>query len=151
MSWSYPDLKAALEELSPTPADNVEATSVINAQTLVLSAQDVPTQAVLAYLLTTGEWGAVEAASQPGSGAPDQIKVISINLVRTCTTPAITVFQTSDAQVHSVISAALGGLQTAGLISATSIAALTAMIQPTVPRWDPPVTVNDVATAKGVA
>ena len=146
--WTYAELKAARAALSPVPLSDDAAAITLNAQTYVSAPQDVPTRSVLAFLLTTGEWGGIEAAAQPGSGVAQVIKIVSINLVRTCTTQVISEFHTSDAGVRNTVIGALGALQKASLLSAASNAALAAMITPSLPVWQPPVTAADVTTAK---
>ena len=147
MPNTYAVIHGAYQALSPAPATLADAVAVMNAQTQPASV-NVPATAVRDYLLTTGEWGALMLAIQPGSTATQQVQGIILSL-KTLVDTGATV-QSSIAVVRSSVTGWLGAMQTAGLLSAATVAALEAMWTQNVPVWSPPLTVGDLQTALGV-
>ena len=147
MPNTYAAIKSAYAALSPAPATLTDAVAALNAQTQAASV-DVPASAVRDYLSVTGEWGALMLAIQSGSTATAQVQGI-IQSLNTLVASNATV-QSSNATVRSSVTAWLGALQSASLLSSSTVAALEAMWTQNLPVWSPPLTVGDLQTALGM-
>jgi hypothetical protein len=155
MPWTHAQLKAAYLALSPAPADDTAAAVAINTQTTVLPPQDVTCSDARQVILLTGEWVAIKAlAAQPVSSftAPtpsDQAAIAAATCVAALDPSSnIQTLEVSIAPVWTAVQGMLTALGAAGVLTVSSLSALTALRTPTVPTWQPPVTAEDVATAR---
>jgi hypothetical protein len=155
MPWTHAQLKAAYLALSPAPADDTAAAVAINSQTTILPPQDVSCSDARQVILLTGEWVAIKAlAAHPVSSftAPtpaDQAAIAAATCVAALDPSSnIETLAVSSAPVWAAVQGMLLALSVAGVLTSASAAALTALRTPTVPTWQPPVTAEDVATAR---
>lgn len=150
--WTVAQVKAADAALSPPLSDTNAAAAALNAQTTTLPPQDINTGDVERILVPTGEMFAINAFSQktvsnPVSPTISDIQIMAAwNMVRIL--ERFNVIQTSLDSVWQASQEQLGILEQAGLLSPSSAAAIAALRTPTVPLWDPPLTGNDIATAR---
>ena len=143
----YSAIAAAYSALSPVPASLTIAAALLNAQAASLTV-DVPAAAVRDYLLTTGEWGSLMLAIAPGSIASTAIQAIVLSL-KTLVDTGATIHATIPA-VQTSAKAWLGDLQSASLISTTTVAGLEALWTQTASVWPQILSVGDLQTALGM-
>lgn len=157
-------IAAAYWALTPTPSNpptmtEVEANvKVLNAQTTTSTTPlaSVPVAAVHGVLLlsATYDWAKIEtqAAQAYSTGWPsnpnagDGLIAAAKNAV-TLATSQVTAVQPAD---WPAFLASLQALQSAGVVSTESLAAVEALATYTQPVWSPPLTVGDLQTALGV-
>ncbi len=152
MAWTYAEIAAAYRALSPVPASLAAAAATLNAQT-VPAVLDVTTAAIDSVIVPTGEAYAITAlgakalsgASPPTSG--DQVIIAAWNVNRMLT--QLQTIATSNPAVLTPVQNALSGLQSAGVLSSASAAAILALINVTVPKWQPALTTRDIWLAIG--
>ena len=150
MAWTYAEIAAAYKALSPVPASLADAAETLKAQT-VPAVLDITTAAIDSVIVPTGEAYAITAlGAKPLSGASpptpeDQVIIAAWNVNRMLT--QLTTIATSIPAVLAPVQAALSGLQSAGVLSAASAAAILALINVQVPKWQPPIAAGDLQTA----
>jgi hypothetical protein len=151
MPWTYASLKAAIAALSPMPASPDQIAAAVNAQTIAATA-DVMCADVEKVVVPTGEFFAIYQTSlkTPSGQTPatqtDQVIAAAWAFYRMLN--QWTTIQTSNAAVLAAVRAGLTGLQSAGLLSAASVAAIDALWTANAPVWVPAVTAGDVQTAE---
>jgi hypothetical protein len=150
MTWTYAEIAAAYRALSPVPTSLASAAATLNAQT-VAAVLDITTAAIDSVIVPTGEAYAITALGAKalsGASPPtqaDQVIIAAWNVTRMLT--QWQTIQTSNPAVLSPVQAALSGLQSAGVLSSASAAAILALINVHVPKWQPPITAGDLQTA----
>lgn len=159
MAWTYPELAAADAALSPQIADPVAAAAALNAQTVPAPVMAVSVAAVHGALMLsiTGDWLRIEAralapysSGYPGSMTPgDQV----INAAKLALELAASKVEMIDPAHWAAFLAFLGALHADGEVSDASLAAITALAQPspTLPKWTPPPTGDDITHARSIA
>ena len=147
--WTYAAVKAADAALSPPIADFGQAAATLNAQTQTAPIQYVAIGSITSVLLMsgTGDWDKVQARAVMATtgGAGDQ----AISLAKRA------VFLMTSSQIKNVaaadwpgFSAMMSVLVEVGDISTASQTAITALAQPTVPLWSPPLDAGNIQTAR---
>lgn len=153
-AWTYDQLKAADASLDPIIPDPVAAAATLNAQTVVLPPQAVSTRFALEALIrtTTFDWSKIVLRSRGSISNPSS--PTSQDMAVYAAIAAITLLESTsqlnlaDPAAWAVFNGALTILQAAGDVSASAAAALTALRTPTVPVWEPPVSDQDVTSAR---
>ncbi len=132
--------------------------AAVNAMTVAGPTVDVPTSAVLNYLMLNVKLVGLEAyAAAPPSGSSPTVVALVKELLAAFGYPAFQIFQTSLAAVYSTVSgmlSAIAGDVNTGLTSADATAIL-ALAQTTIPWWQAngytsPINNNDLTAAGGL-
>jgi hypothetical protein len=151
MAWTYKQLQTAVAVLSPAPGTPDVAAAAINAQTTT-AAQDIAVAAIEAIIVPTGELYAITqaAAKVPSGQAPPtaEDQVIAAAWSFTQMLGRWTTIQASNPALWSACQTVMAGLQAAGLLSASSVAAIAALQTASVPTWQPVVNAGDIQTAQ---
>lgn len=152
----YAALKQAIAVLSPTPASDIEAAAALNAQTVTLDPQDVNTgdAAQILRATATGELFALyqlSLKSPSGTSPPstqDQQIAAAWTTYQTLTNSDVLAVAdpTRWAICQSVLT--LLGPSGAGVISQSSLDAITSLRTPTTPKWDRVITTDDIAATR---
>ncbi len=158
MAWTYAQIKAAYQALSPAPATLADAAATLNAQTATSTTPlaSVPVAAVHGVLLLsqTYDWAKIEtqaglpySAGWPSTPAAGDGLIAAAKNAVTLATSQVTMVQPAD---WSAFLASLSALQSAGVVSAASLSAVEALATYTQPAWSPALTVGDLQTALGM-
>ena len=151
MPWTFPQLKTAIQELTPAVVDNTAAHAAINAQTVEIII-DTPVMEILA-ILSPFEIGYVQwlAQHQPTPPTPASAAAATALLLLTSNLAEVA---TSNAIVAAKLDAALAALSSdtsvnAGVptISPTSVDLIQALRIERIPIWDPTPSLEDVVAA----
>lgn len=154
-AWTIAQLKAADAAIS-SPANLSTAAATLNAQTEVLSAQNISWASVRDVLMNNFDWGTLVYCATvdiggilPGGATQTAVIQASAMAIRECCIYGGTFSASVTADWNALVAAAnnLTPANVAG-ISAASANAVVALRTPTVPVWAPPVTAGDVQTAR---
>jgi hypothetical protein len=154
MSWTYPQVKAAVAAITPAPASDQAAADTLNAQT-VSPLVDIQLARLHAILLFNRDWAKVVRRSQkapsgqPADAATDTAIDAAICLVELihemAGSPSVA---TSMTATWNALRQMLLDLQAVADVSPASLTALQNLRSPAVPRWDPPLTAADIAASR---
>lgn len=156
MAWTLADLKAADAALgSPQPAPT-DAAATLNTQTVTLPAQDFRWSEIRDILMNNFDWGALVQATEmavggtlPGGGSQTTAIQAAAIAIHECCIYGGTL-NASNATVWGKLTT-VGSLldsASAGIVSSASVTAIVALRTPTVPKWQPAVTGDDVIAAR---
>lgn len=152
MAWTYPQLKAAIAALSPTPSSLSATAAAINAQTVAAGYQDVPLGSIQGILLLSGDWLKIEArAASAASGAtPPTAADNAIPVAMSAVALVVGKADVVHAADFPAFATLMAVLVASGDVSTGSQAAIAALAQPsfTLPKWQPPVNAGDIQTAE---
>ena len=151
MAWTYAQLAAAYNALSPVPASLAAACDIFKAQNTTLTGQPIAVAGAFGVLETStdGEWAKVVLRSRgtlSGASPPT-----AADLAVSAAIEAVALFETAGAVITAaewpLAQSWLSDLEAVGDVSAGSISAIAALATVVVPTWQPAVTPGDLQTA----
>lgn len=109
----------------------------------------VPSRAAFSILLKTGDWGRLKLFSRRLPTADDaENALIAAAITAVDAIEHTDALGTEEAEDAAVITAMMTAFVQAGLMQATTVERLSAMMTKAFPVWEPAVTVEDVETAR---
>ena len=149
-NWTFAALRVALSGMKSLSA--ADAAAALAAQTTT-SIVDVSTTDARALLLKSGEWGKLVRYSRmtPADALPAQVIEVCITMVDSLSPSSnLTIIEAKTDDDWTAIQQVCGGLQAAGILSASTTAALLALRVQTKPVWVPAPTEQDVLGARAM-
>lgn len=144
MAWTYAQVKAACAGMAGT---ETEIAAALNAQTKQADV-NISGNDCRSILLRTGEWGALVMLANTAPSATIPAQLVGAAIVARDTLASDLAIEIHNSAVAAGVAQMLGALVSAGVISATSQAAMLALGTVTQPVWVPALTAGDVQTAK---
>jgi len=151
MAWTYAQLAAAYNALSPVPASLSDACAALNAQTTTLTNQPITWLATkkIARIASTGDWSRIVARSRQVPALPP------VTATDVAILAAINAEQSEDADIldptntaqWDAFQAGISALEASGDLTSATAAAIVALATVVMPTWQPAVTPGDLQTA----
>lgn len=111
----------------------------------------VPSRAAFSILLKTGDWGRLKLFSRHTPAADDATNaLIAAAITAVDAVENTDALGTEEAEDAAVITAMMAAFVQAGLMQASTVDRLSAMMTKDFPVWEPAVTVEDVETARNL-
>lgn len=153
MSWTYTQIAAADKALALTDPTGALTLAALNAQTTTGAQVPVLVPSILEIILPTLErakvrfwWQSATVSNVKTPSAADQLVMIAYSIdIALQTLPVIPV------AMQASFLAGLNALVAGGLWTQASVTAISALAIPTVPLWQPPLTINDILAERAGA
>lgn len=145
---NYAALKAADTLLNIN--DESDAATALNAQTVNVFV-DIPTSDARAILLLNGDWFKIKQLSKAALTGTAKDQLIAAADICVDTLTLTTTLHVSDDATWIIVLQLLSGLEMAGALSASAVAAWTQMRNKTIPQWNQTITAGDIQTARAQA